>query len=79
MFPYLTISSQKSGFRNWGFEASRLLAVGFDDIVSAKFAQMKSPTEEPGELGLMTVETALYTSRRLALSTLLLDVVIQGY
>ena len=77
MSRYLTISSQKSGFRNWGFEASRSLAVGFDDIASARFAQMKSPTEGPDGLGLMTVEMAFSTSRSLALSALLLDGVIR--
>ena len=79
MFRDLTISSQNSGFRNWGIEAIRSLAVGFADIASARFAQMRSPTEEPGGLALMTVEMVFSTSRSLALSALLLDVVIQGY
>lgn len=83
MFRYLTISSHNSGFRNGGIEASRSLAVGFADIASTRFAQMKSPTEEAGGLALMIVEMIVEivfsTSRSLALSALLLDVVIQGY
>lgn len=70
-----------SDSRNWGIEASVLLAVRFAyirDIASARFAHIKSPTEKPSGLALMMVRMVLSTSRSLAIGTLILDVVIQG-
>ena len=67
--------------RNWGIEASVLLADRFGyirDIAGARFAHIKSPTEKPSGLALMIVRMVSSTSRSLAVGAPMLDVVIQG-
>ena len=51
------ISSRMSGFRNRDIEASRSLAVDFTNITSTRFAQMKSPTKEPGGLAVSLIQS----------------------
>ena len=81
IFRYLVISSQMSDSRNWGLESSLSLAVPFAHIrhvASARFAYIKSLTEEPSGLALMIVRMVLSTSRSLAIGALILAMVIQG-
>ena len=79
IFRYLTIPSQKLGFRDWGIGSSRSLAVGFIDIAWARFAQTESPTEAQGMLASKIMEVIFSAPRSLALSSLVQDVMIQGY